>query len=766
MTPTPSESLAAVRDGVLRGRGLVGAELRATLTSAYDGWLAGLLPEREGVALVAVGGLGRQEPAPFSDLDLVLLHDRTDRAVTELAESIWYRVWDSGIALDHSVRTPEQALAVAKDDLKALLGLLDVRHVTGDRRLTDEVRGRVVELWRAGAIERLAELQQLSRHRWQLAGEAAFLLEPNVKDSRGGLRDAQSLRALAAAQLVDYPVAVREAYLTLLDVRGELHRRAERAEDVLRLQELEGVAATLGIGDRDLVLRRVNEAGRTISHAVDLAWRRIAARPDASRRPRRRLFGAVTAAPARVGLGKDVVAQDGEVVLARDAQPGADPELVLRVARAAAERGLPIAPFTLSRLRGECRVLPEPWSEQARADFVSLLGAGHAAVPVLEALDLAGLLVRLIPEWAAVRCTAQHNPVHRFTVDRHLLESAAHAATAAREVARPDLLLVGALLHDIGKGYPGDHPAVGAAHAETIARRMGFIEDDAAVIVSLVRHHLLLPDTATRRDLDDPLTVSSVIDSIGGSAELLHLLHALTIADAAATGPAAWSEWKAGLVGDLVHRADAVLAGQHMPELPPLDDERWVLAEAGHLAVQIRGERILVAAPDGFGVLYRTVGVLALHSLDVRSASIRTHAGMAVNAFVVAPRFGRLPDPVLVRSDLARALDGKLSLAEKLREKERSYARDAVAQTAQPSSIHWFDDAATDATVLEFRAADAIGLLYRVTAALERCQLDVRSARVSSIAGSVVDAFYLTTRDGRLVSPEARPDIEAELRKA
>jgi [protein-PII] uridylyltransferase len=250
---------------------------------------------------------------------------------------------------------------------------------------------------------------------------------------------------------------------------------------------------------------------------------------------------------------------------------------------------------------------------------------------------------------------------------------------------------------------------------------------------------------------------------VDGSGELLDLLHALTIADAAATGPAVWSDWKAGLITELVARARAVLEGEEPPAPPEIDDEARALAERGQLAVEIRADEVIVAAPDRVGVLYRTAGVLALHSLDIRSASIRTHAGMAVNTFLVEPRFGRLPDPALVRSDLARALDGTLGLADKLREKENAYARRVPAGAHLPPAVHWFDDEATDATVVEFRAADAIGLLCRVTAALERCGLDVRSALVSSMAGVVVDAFYVTTRNGMPVPRADRAEIEAEL---
>ncbi|WP_375483578.1 [protein-PII] uridylyltransferase [uncultured Jatrophihabitans sp.] len=775
-TPTHSErqSLSEVRAGVLRRPGLVGAPLRTELAAAYDAWLQDLLlgngHDLDGVALVAVGGLGRREPAPYSDLDLVLLYEGKNPALTEIADSVWYPIWDSGISLDHSVRTPDQALSVAKDDLKAMLGLLDIRHVAGDAGLTGAVRSGVLDIWRSSAAKRLDEMRETSRARWAVAGEAAFLLEPNLKDSRGGLRDAQALHALAAAQLVDYPVWVREAYPLLLDVRGELQRQTGRADDVLRQQEHDGVAAALGLhaenGDpdepRDVLLRRVNEAARSIAHELDVAWRRVAGQQ--ARTSRRWPFGSRQGAE-RIGLARDVVSHNGEIVLARDADPWADPGLVTRVARVAAEHDLPIAPFALERLASESGPVPTPWPEAVRTDFLAVLGAGQPGTAVLESLDQAGLLAALVPEWDSVRCRAQHNPVHRFTVDRHLLETASAAAADDGDVERRDLLLVGALLHDIGKGDPGgDHSVKGAAIARAIVERMGFAADDVQVVEDLVHHHLLLPNTATRRDLDDPMTVSIVRDLVGGSLELLALLHVLTVADARATGPAAWSDWKGQLVADLVRRVQASIGGRKVATVPPLDDERRALAETGDLAVVLRPNEVVVATTDDAGALYRTAGVLALHALDIREASIRTHAGMAVNRFVVSPRFGKMPEPVLVRNDLARALRGELGLDEKLREKARTYSRRPEGVPLR-MTVHWFDDSA-DATVVEFRGEDEIGLLSRITRALERAGLDVRSARVSSVAGVVVDAFYVTDGDGALVDPGHRAQLEDQLRQA
>jgi [protein-PII] uridylyltransferase len=747
---TPSEkSIRLVRAEIFGRTSLIGAELRSTLTGVYDDWLTGLVPDVAGVALMAVGGLGRREPTPHGDLDLVLLHTGKVADIAEIANQLWYPVWDAGVGLDHSVRTVDQAMSVAGDDLKAILGMLDARHVAGDPALTGLLREQVIAKWRRTAPGRLAELQELARGRWSVRGDASFLLEPDLKDCRGGLRDWVGLRALASAQLVDLAPAVMGASGTLLDVRGELHRMAGRSLDVLRAQDREAVAQALAAGDADAVLRSVNEAARTIAYATDAAWRRVAASTAPTSRSwlrRLRPAGAPNL-PIRTPLAQDVVQQDGEVVLARDADPWADPSLVLRVARVAAEQDLPIGNYALSRLATESGPLPEPWPAAARAEFVTLLGAGTRCVAAFEALDQHGLLTRLVPEWAEVRFRAQHNPVHRFTVDRHLIESAVQAGRFAGEVSRPDLLLIGALLHDIGKGRGGDHSVTGAVLALTIAQRMGFSEHDAQLIAGMARHHLLLPDTATRRDLDDPSTVRLVVEAIDSSADLLELLHFLTVADAAATGPAAWSDWKSGLVAQLVKRVRACIVGEPVPTVTPLPQALAALAADGEIQVVIDGRDVIVVAPDAPGLLSRASGLLALHSLDVQSADVRTVESMAVNRFSVSPRFGEFPDESILNADLKRILGGSLSLGERLRAKERTYDTAGAALASTPRLL-WFDDEATDATVLEVRARDGIGLLHWVTAALEEASVDIRSARISSLGAYVVDAFYLTAAGG------------------
>lgn len=766
--PSPDPRAAAfreIREAILADEGLSGVALRVALTDAADSWLVELLGDAADVALVAVGGYGRREPAPGSDLDLILLH-RDGVDVASLADSIWYPIWDSGVGLDHSVRTVAQAVSVAGDDLKAVMGMLDARHVAGDPSLSAEMHSMIYALWRKDFRKRLPELVDAVRSRAERYGELAFLLEPELKESRGGLRDVTAITAIAAAQVVDAPAErIREAYNWLLDVRSELHRRAKtgranRGSDILIKQEQAPIAAALSVVDADELMRTVFEAGRTISFATDEACRRaLAASVPVRRWTRQR-------GPQRRPLAEGVVEQDREVYLARDANPATDPVLVLRVAAAAAQAGLPIGASALRRLAAESAQMPEPWPVAARDALVATLGAGRAAIAVIEALDQAGLMVALMPEWATVRCKPQHNAVHRFTVDRHLVEAAAEAAAFTRRVARPDLLLLGALLHDIGKGFPGDHTDAGVAVVPVIAARLGLPDADIAMLTALVRHHLLLPDTATRRDLGDPATIELVTQAVGDRTTL-ELLHALTEADAAATGPAAWNDWKAGLVSQLVRRSAAALDGVPEPHPEPLDAEQVKLAEGGELGVDLTGSRLTVVAPDRAGLLWRWAAAASLHRLEIRSANAETldtpRGRMAVTVFAVSPRFGSLPDIHALTTDVRRAYDDPLPLAEQLAERTQTYAADRPQRIVPPAAI-WVEGASFTASVLEIRAHDSYGLLYRLTRVLAEANLDVRSARINTLGADVVDTFYLAEADGSaIVDPARREAIEQAL---
>ncbi|MEU5719637.1 [protein-PII] uridylyltransferase [Streptomyces sp. NPDC020403] len=782
---------AAARLRLLQERTRSGPPRRAALARLTDDWLSALFSSAaeatgvRGAALVAVGGYGRGELSPRSDLDLVLLHDggADAAAVAALADRIWYPVWDLGLALDHSVRTPAEARATAGEDLKVHLGLLDARPVAGDLGLVAGLRTAVLADWRNQAPRRLPALDALCRERAARMGELQFLLEPDLKEARGGLRDATALRAVAASWVADAPrEGLAEARRTLLDVRDALHLATGRATDRLALQEQEQVACSLGLLDSDALLRQVYEAARTVSYATDVTWREVSRVLRArSARPRlRTLLGGAKAAPERTPLADGVVEADGEVVLARTARPERDPVLTLRAAAAAAESGLPLSRHLVRHLRTAARPLPVPWPAEAREELVTLLGAGEATVGVWEALEAEGIVTRLLPDWERVHCRPQHNPVHTWTVDRHLVETAVRASSLTRRVGRPDLLLVAALLHDIGKGWPGDHSVAGEVIARDMATRIGFDKQDVGVVATLVRHHLLLVETATRRDLDDPATVRAVATAVG-SASTLELLHALTEADALATGPAAWSSWRASLVTDLVRRVAALLAGEEpgAPEpLAPSAEQERLAVEAlrtGGPVLALRtqsepapqdgepepvGVELLIALPDRPGVLPAAAGVLALHRLTVRAADLRAvdlptelggSAGLLVLSWRVAAAYGSLPQAARLRSDLVRALDGTLDIRARLAEREAAYPR-RRGVTAPPPRVSVAPTGSRLATVIEVRAQDAPGLLYRIGRALEQSAVRVRSAHVSTLGANAVDTVYVTRQDGTVLS--------------
>ncbi|GAB3082488.1 [protein-PII] uridylyltransferase [Micromonospora schwarzwaldensis] len=723
--------------------GGVGAAARSARADALDAWLCRIFPARPGVALVAVGGLGRRQCAPYGDLDLVLLHAGVP-GVDELAAALWYPIWDAGLRLDHSVRTVAEALSVAQDDVKVALGLLDARHVAGDPALTGQLARTATDHWRRTAIRQLPGLRELTAARWEAHGELAFLLEGDLKEAAGGLRDVGILRAIATAGVTDaLRPAVHAAHRRLLDTRDALHRQVGRRVDRLVAQERDGVAKLLGVDDGDALLRLTAGDARTVRHALDDAWRAA----DRLRSGRQR---AASGRPVRRPVARDVVEQDGELVLARTAigaRP--DPSLSLRVAAAAATTRLPIARATCEWLAAYCPPLPAPWPPTARAALTTLLGAGPGLMPAWETCDRYGLIDGWLPEWTRMRSLPQHNPVHRFTLDRHLVQTAYEASRHARDVERPDLLLLGAFLHDIGKGLPGDHSTVGAPLAEAVATRIGLPPAEAALIGTLVRLHLLLPEVATRRDLSDPKTIAGVAERVGDTGTL-ELLHALVRADAAATGPAAWSGWKGRLIAELVARVRTTLDTGVVPA-PPAPDPALV---AGPLPVVHLGEdRVSVAAADRRGLLATVAGCLALHRLEVISADAATVDGRALVECRVQPRYGLAPDPIALSADLRRAVAGDVSVTQRLR--GRALAARSGGAAAR---VVWHREAATDAVLLELRAADAAGLLYRVACALDEAGAQVRAARIATLGGDVVDTFYLV---GAGLPDEQRARVEA-----
>ncbi len=687
-----------------------------------------------GLSLVAVGGYGRSELAPYSDLDVVLLHDR-DRALDGMAERIWYPLWDANIKLDHSVRALDEVTDAAAGDVRVALGLLDARHLAGDTSLSLRLRADVLAHWRRDARTNLPRLRDLVRERTARQGELAHASVPDLKESEGGLRDATVLKALVATWLVDVPhVDLERCRLQLLDLRDVLQEAAGRATDRVTPELWAELAAAVPVSDEarapeeaaQLWLRRI---GRRTSHLARLTWSRVdqviapASTPARGRTPHLE----------RVAPG--VAVSQGEVVLDRGARPGEDALLLVRAAVAAAERRLMLAPASAARLAAESAPLPDPWPDEARDLFVRLLASGPGLLGVWETLDETGALDLVLPEWQRIRLLAHASSVHRFTVDRHVVESCVEAARLIRRVSRPDLLLVAALLHDIGKGTLIDHSVAGEPLAAEVARRMGFDDEDTATISTLVRRHLLLAETATSRDLDDPETLRLVAASLG-RVEVLDLLEVLTEADARATAPKAWTSWRAGLVRELAQRARRSLAGGEDDALE--SEDRAVPVEArddpDHVSVAVQdtesGVRITVTAQDRVGLMSDVSGALAVLKLTVRSARAWTVDTVAVSVWDVAETHA---DAAILTQRLEAVASGAVDPSARLRPRP----------DALPPSVLVRHDASHDATVLEVRADDRPGVVHLVCRALAGLDLSVRSAHVSTVGPQALDVFYV-----------------------
>ncbi|MCQ9351650.1 [protein-PII] uridylyltransferase [Corynebacterium sp. 153RC1] len=474
-----------------------------------------------GTSLVATGSLARGEMTEHSDVDLILLHEPG----TEIDPNIWYPVWDAKLRLDYAVRTPLECVEIMRQDSTAALALLDMRFIAGNEELARTTREEVLKAWRRQLAANFDQVVDLAIARWRRSGSMVAMTHPDLKHGRGGLRDIELIRALALGNLADQPDLSEQRKL-LLDVRRKLHLHAGRARDVLDPEFAVDVAIDLGFKDRYELSRALAQAARTVDQALNQAL-------ETARGvlPKRTFLRAKVRRPVDV----DVVESQGQLELARNPNLE-DPGLLLRVAAASARTGLPISAPTWARL-SQLPPLSAPWPEVVANDFFALLSSPE----VISQLDEHGLWAPLVPEWEHIRGRMPREPIHIHTIDQHSLVVLSLCAQDSVHVARPDLLMLAALFHDIGKGQDRPHEEVGAEMVAGMAEKLNLSVQDTAVVRTLVAQHTLIPQLVSTTDYQSEAVAEVLLDALNYDPLTLDLLEVLVRADAQGTGPGVWS---------------------------------------------------------------------------------------------------------------------------------------------------------------------------------------------------------------------------------
>ena len=710
-----------------------------------------------GFAVIAVGGYGRREQCRHSDIDLMLLVEgRPPESVTGML----YPLWDAALKVGHSVRSVNEAMEAARQNVETLTALFDARLVSGDAELFARfvrarrklARAQRRELERELAARRSALVE---RERWQLQ-------EPDVKNGRGGLRSLQAVHWLEAAEALaagDEPPALApplaEAHETLLATRNALHALSDRPNDRFRHDLAGPVAAWLGV-DPGTWGKRLLAAMRVVDAA---AAERLAQSPPRSGvarwLPRRR----------RAVSGVDMKgATDLERLI--DALRNSGPE----------------------------RLDPLPPSEW---------------------------LTRLLPEWEALRCVPHIAPFHRHPVDVHCWRTVDEALYAMRhdedDTATPAVaahlaereVLLSALLHDIGKGHEGDHSEVGAVIVERFASRAGLDPGATRRLSNAAAMHLLLPAVATRRDISDPQVIQETATQVG-DAHTLHLLYLISVADARASGPDVWGAWKAQLMRQLYLRVLDVLSADepdaatatvarrqrviealagthaesevlaHLDQLPPnyllgasaemIGQHLTMIREAaGGTAVRRDRagavDRLTLVTPDHPGILSRVAGTLAVHNASVLGGSAFTRDDdVAIEVMHVNDGLGHEIDDrrwQRILEAVRQALAGEFPIDERLAETRRTYH--AVPRVPIETTVHVDNSGSDRYSIVEVGTSDRLGLLYAITRALHDLALDIHLAKVDTLGAEVVDAFYVLRENGRRI--EGADEIERVARR-
>jgi [protein-PII] uridylyltransferase len=805
------------------------------------------------MAVVATGGYGRGYLAPFSDIDLPFLTeaDPSDRTLHGV-EFMLYFLWDLGLKVGHATRSISECLAEAKRDATIRTTLLDARCLVGDEELfanfRNTFRGQCRE---AGAAEyiRVKQAERSSRHRRY--GESPFMVEPNVKEGRGGLRDLHFLHWIASYVFdIDSVqdlltkngpfgpmLTTREARHFnrsadfLWTVRFHLHYVAGRPEERLTFDLQPIVGARMGYtrhGVQDGVERFMRHYFLTardvarISHVLEPELVRIA-----------RGTPALTAGADESLVQSGFALADGQLVFGAAQDPAASPILMLRIMQIARERHLRIHPLALrAMIRNERSAIALRREPEAMAIFLDLLCGWDGEEPRSDGarwmtmLNETGLLSRLLPDWARIVGQMQFDTYHVFTVDEHtiealrilaslergdLAEAAPIASSIVDHLQSRRALYTAVLLHDIAKGRGGDHSVLGAELALSVCPMLGLSAEETEMVSWLVLHHLLLSQTAFKRDIDDPKTILDLVDTIQ-SPERLKLLLVLTVADMRAVSPKVWNGWKATLLRELYSHVAEVLAGglatterdvrvarakeaaaerlegwsqkdintflnlgypAYWLSFDPSTHERHarMIHDASHTnaPLSVRTEvlhnravtEVTVYAADHAGLFSRIAGALAIAGGSIVDARIHTLTnGMALDTFWIQDAAGGIfasPQRLARLSVLIeQALSGRLRLAAEIRSLSDALLGQRMRAIHVPPRVVIDNHASNTHTVIEVNGRDRPGLLHDVTAAITDQGMQIASAHVSTYGVRAIDVFYVKDVFGLKVQNERK----------
>jgi [protein-PII] uridylyltransferase len=795
-------------------------------------------------ALAATGGYGRGLLAPYSDIDLLFVSEEPlDATGRRTVECMLYLLWDLGVKVGHATRCITECLEDARADTTVQTALLDARFLEGDSAAYerfDDAFSKARSEWGVAQFLHAKQIERGARH--ARYGDSPYLVEPHIKEGRGGLRDLQTMYWLARYafdvekmwQLVgpDSPGgglltaqearAFRRAWSFLWTVRFHLHYVTGRAEERLTFDLQPVVGARMGYtrhGKQDGVERFMKHLFLTAREVVRLkrllepAIERAAVGPPALQAPK-------DAAIIDAGL----TLADGKLLFTPERDVAADPAIMLRLVKMARDRGLDIHPLGLRALirnaRYASRLRGDP---KAAALFLDIL-TGRNSVRWMRSLNEAGVLSRLIPEWARIVGLMQFDTYHVFTVEEHTIEAigvlnglergeldnvAPVASELVGQLQSRRALYVAILLHDIAKGRGGDHSELGAGIAQELCPRLGLSPEETETVSWLVLNHLLVSQTAFKRDIDDPKTILDLAEIVQ-SPERLRLLLVLTVADMRAVGPKVWNGWKATLLRELYWRVAEVLAGGlSVPERdvrvarareaaaavladrPAAETERFLSlgypgywlsfdpethsrhaalireAEATGAPLTVRTEvlearavtEVTVYAADHAGLFSRIAGALAIAGASIVDARIHTMTnGMALDTFWVQDAAGGALEAPHRLARLAvvieQALSGRMRLDEEIGKVKREPAR--LRAVTVPSRVVIDNHASNTHTVIEVNARDRPGLLHDVTAAISQQAVQIASAHVTTYGVRAVDVFYVKDLFGLKVENERK----------